>query len=1120
MSEFDLNCGKIQPPQQGLYQGAFAPDPRYGKMDFVTKDSLEAFENMSGAEVDIALKFLSFATGLDFPAAEAGAAARNGGAVFIKLEPFDPVSWKEHKKDVYPLKDIINGKYDHLLKNFAEGAKRFGKPVFVSFGHEMNGNWYPWARKPALFRQAYQRVHQVVSATAPNITWVWNPDIFSDPRSYYPGDAYVDWAAIDGYNWTGKKPAAEIFGQHVKQLKPFGKPIMIGEFACARDSAGCVTDFIDFVTHNKDLKAYVYFNKDEEKDGKLQKFSLKTPEERAAYQEAVKKNEALFKGRIQVNVCQQPAGTAPAQKADAAHKLVLGKKGQGELSRALVAQAIEDDKLPLADLEMIMEALRYVPLNIVLDPEVSRYSQEKFDRDYPGLVRIRQISQSLYWHLRADDFKHYWNNAILLFSIHAEKVLENATADKDQKIAGALETAKKFKQRIAIQAMVDRGRQVKRAASDYSLAVLDLTVAELYSQSKGLTEFEYQEGIRLAVGAITGLQSVAFNRTYPSKPDYFSIAKGVLILGDLYQQLGHESTDDSEKQEHYARASFLYGSIAAMQEETLWETGAGIQVILPDIGLHVDISATDINDGLEFNRQRGYMTLAEKNLAQVGMFLYLKGRAIIKQAGLFAGLPAQKGAAEYLHYLVQASDGVRLIREWSDYLVRYHGKDAAELTRKNEFAVNLAGLIQGELLLGLSDRLKYYADDELWWLSFRNSYEALSERIQDQPYAHIISALPYLKYPQERRQFANYLVRTAQIDYFYANENKSYPYLYAWSSTKQFEIAIRQADYIRSLDTAGRITTDPNKVHFRGVADIEELLKIHDEVRPKLSDGDFLAIELDFLKASLLLSGIPVRTGPARFAIASLTNREIKKRSKPAEVLLLLNGIKAQLYRLPELNRTYFSILLKIKEVQTMIQLAKDHGQKVAAARQTLELLQEAEKEIGCGLPTHISKQVDALALLIKKKQLKEAKNVVNVLRQVLASNSLLTDEIKGLIAQVDSALAKKDLTRAMDRATALQEKVLVFNDPAKFAPVSQALVWDMHALKAELYHQLAVNYAIIKHKTGPLTYEYAISAFLEAEKSSSRYDREIRTLYILADIRGLSQAKIKAFKKTYGEIE
>ncbi|HIQ05018.1 MAG TPA: hypothetical protein EYH31_04880 [Anaerolineae bacterium] len=80
--------------------------------------------------------------------------------------------------------------------------------------HEMNGNWYPWGQQPpAAFIAAWQRIHDrfVAAGVGPAcVRWVWsvnNVDVGSHiAEEYYPGDAYVDWVAVDGYNWGLSQP--------------------------------------------------------------------------------------------------------------------------------------------------------------------------------------------------------------------------------------------------------------------------------------------------------------------------------------------------------------------------------------------------------------------------------------------------------------------------------------------------------------------------------------------------------------------------------------------------------------------------------------------------------------------------------------------------------------------------------------------------------------------------------------------------------------------------------------------------------------------------------------------------------------------------------------------------
>ena len=103
---------------------------------------------------------------------------------------------------------IANGQSDAYITKFADAVRALNLPVAISFGHEMNGNWYPWGTDqtsaPA-FVAAWRHIHNLfVQAGASNVIWVWNPNIINPVpqvqlQPYWPGDAYVDWVGITGY---------------------------------------------------------------------------------------------------------------------------------------------------------------------------------------------------------------------------------------------------------------------------------------------------------------------------------------------------------------------------------------------------------------------------------------------------------------------------------------------------------------------------------------------------------------------------------------------------------------------------------------------------------------------------------------------------------------------------------------------------------------------------------------------------------------------------------------------------------------------------------------------------------------------------------------------------------
>ena len=106
------------------------------------------------------------------------------------------------------------GGKEGALRTWLQAVKAYEKPFFLRWNWEMNGKWFPWgksaAESPATFVAAWRRFHDLaVEEGATNITWVWCPNaVFEGSTSLsllYPGDEYVDWTCMDGYN-TGTNP--------------------------------------------------------------------------------------------------------------------------------------------------------------------------------------------------------------------------------------------------------------------------------------------------------------------------------------------------------------------------------------------------------------------------------------------------------------------------------------------------------------------------------------------------------------------------------------------------------------------------------------------------------------------------------------------------------------------------------------------------------------------------------------------------------------------------------------------------------------------------------------------------------------------------------------------------
>ncbi len=222
----------------------------------------------------------------DFPDPYCTILNRKGYMPHIVWEP-----WYAGDQNSINLNDILGGKWDTYIKKWGKDAGEYGKPVMVRWGHEMNGNWYPWSgskngNSSEIYIKAYRYVHDlVVGAGGTNIIWIWSPncdsvpgDSFNQTKLYYPGDNYVDWVGIDGYNWgtsqswSSWKSFDDIFSNSIDEINSFapGKPIMIGEVGCS-SSGGKKTVWInDYFSSLKNkypaVRAWVWFDIRKETD--------------------------------------------------------------------------------------------------------------------------------------------------------------------------------------------------------------------------------------------------------------------------------------------------------------------------------------------------------------------------------------------------------------------------------------------------------------------------------------------------------------------------------------------------------------------------------------------------------------------------------------------------------------------------------------------------------------------------------------------------------------------------------------------------------------------------------------------------------------------------------------
>lgn len=247
---------------------------------------LDQAASLAGEVPSVILSYKDFNQAPPVPELDA---ARNRGAT--TLVTWEPWAWGSGtEQPAYALDRVAAGDFDQYLQQWGAALASWGHPVMLRFGHEMNGDWYPWAEGvngngPGDYAAAWRHVHDVVTGTgATNITWVWNPNVpywGSTPLDgLYPGPGYVDAVALDGYNW-GTSAAwsswiapAELFGPGLAELRRIapGKQVLIAETSSAEQGgskADWNTALIRYLAAQADVTAVVWFNFNKETDWRI-----------------------------------------------------------------------------------------------------------------------------------------------------------------------------------------------------------------------------------------------------------------------------------------------------------------------------------------------------------------------------------------------------------------------------------------------------------------------------------------------------------------------------------------------------------------------------------------------------------------------------------------------------------------------------------------------------------------------------------------------------------------------------------------------------------------------------------------------------------------------------------
>jgi hypothetical protein len=196
---------------------------------------------------------------------------------------------------------VINGECDPYLDAFARQLlalhQRYGDRFMLRLAHEMNLSDNVWFENdpsyPATYVNFWRHVvdrFRAVGVSREVVQFVWSPNHASRPTAewnaipnYYPGDDYVEWVGLSGYNWFGthgndpewrtfdeifNAPDPTLEGKGVLEFLQcaYAKPIVLAEVGTVdggspeRSKAQWIRDAMAEVRAYPFVKSFVWFN--------------------------------------------------------------------------------------------------------------------------------------------------------------------------------------------------------------------------------------------------------------------------------------------------------------------------------------------------------------------------------------------------------------------------------------------------------------------------------------------------------------------------------------------------------------------------------------------------------------------------------------------------------------------------------------------------------------------------------------------------------------------------------------------------------------------------------------------------------------------------------------------
>lgn len=259
------------------------PKKEWGAYTGWQESSLDDVENIVGAEAKYRAVFIHWGNEKNFPTYLKPYVKDKGKTLVIFWEATNYNVGTVNQAN-YSYDAILNGNFDSYIAQFAADAKAYGGEVILIPFSEMNGDWFPWSitqnnNSGQKHIDAWRRIREAFrGATNVKFGWAPNHDAVPDTsvnqfEKFYPGDAYVDYVGLDGFNFNYPwMTFDQIFKEGLAKMKVYNKPVYIFSFASAEGAqkGAWVTDALTVQMQKyPEIKGWIWFHENKERDWRI-----------------------------------------------------------------------------------------------------------------------------------------------------------------------------------------------------------------------------------------------------------------------------------------------------------------------------------------------------------------------------------------------------------------------------------------------------------------------------------------------------------------------------------------------------------------------------------------------------------------------------------------------------------------------------------------------------------------------------------------------------------------------------------------------------------------------------------------------------------------------------------